>query len=102
MNVCNSREAIREALEDVEQGADIVMVKPALAFLDIVKEVSKSVTVPTAAYNVSGEYSLIKLGGEQGLVDPESLMIESLNSIKRAGADLIVSYFAREFAESAN
>ncbi len=100
MNVCNSKEAIREVVEDIEQGADIVIVKPALAFLDIVSSVSQAVSVPTAAYNVSGEYSLIKLGGSSGLVDSQALMVESLSSMKRAGADIIISYFAKEYAQT--
>ena len=96
MNYANRREAINEALQDVEQGADIVMVKPAMAYLDIIREVKNSVTVPVSAYHVSGEYAMIKAAAKMGWIDENKAIIESLTSIKRAGADLIATYFAKE------
>jgi len=98
MDYRNRREALREVKLDIQQGADIVMVKPALAYLDIIREVKNSVSVPVAAYNVSGEYAMIKFAGKSGALDPEKAMIEVLTSIKRSGADLIFTYFAEEFA----
>lgn len=98
MDPPNRREAIREVLLDVEQGADMVMVKPALAYLDILREVSDTVDVPIACYNVSGEYSMIKAAAAAGLVDGEKIMMETLVAMKRAGADLIITYFAEEAA----
>ncbi|MBX3257320.1 MAG: porphobilinogen synthase [Chitinophagaceae bacterium] len=96
MNYANRREAINEVLQDVEQGADIVMVKPAMAYLDIIREVKNSVTVPVSAYHVSGEYAMIKAAAKMGWLDEQKAIIESLTSIKRAGADLIATYFARD------
>ena len=98
MNPANLNEAIREVELDIQEGADIVMVKPALAFLDVIKTVKERFSMPTAAYNVSGEYAMIKLAAEKGLVDGERLMVETLTSIKRAGADIIITYFAEEAA----
>ncbi len=98
MDPPNVREAIREVALDVEEGADIVMVKPALAYLDVIKEVRETFDLPVAAYNVSGEYSLIKAAGKLGWVDEKRVMMETLLAIKRAGADLIITYFAKEVA----
>ncbi len=99
MDPPNSREAMKEIALDIEEGADIVMVKPALAYLDIIAEARDSFDVPIAAYNVSGEYSMVKMAGEQKLADPKRLTLEILTSIKRAGADIIISYHAPEAAE---
>lgn len=98
MDYANRREAIRETLMDVEEGADIVMVKPAMAYLDIIREVKDSVTVPVSAYHVSGEYAMIKAAAEKGWIDENKAILESLTSIKRAGADLIATYFAKDAA----
>jgi len=94
MNYANRLEAINETLQDVEQGADIVMVKPAMAYLDIIREIKNNVTVPVSAYHVSGEYAIIKAAAERGWLDENKAILESLTSIKRAGADLIATYFA--------
>ena len=96
MDFANRREAIKEALTDVEEGADIVMVKPALAYLDIIREVKDAVTVPVSAYQVSGEYAMIKASAKAGWLTEEKAIIETLTSIKRSGADLIATYFARD------
>jgi porphobilinogen synthase len=98
MDPANRREAIREAVLDVREGADIVMVKPALAYLDIIAAVRAKVSVPVAAYQVSGEYAMIKAAAEKGWIDGARAMEESLTAIKRAGADMILSYFALEMA----
>jgi porphobilinogen synthase len=89
-----AREAVGEAIADIEQGADLVMVKPAMAYLDIVSAVKRKVNVPVVAYQVSGEYSMLEAAARQGWLDRESAVIESLVAIKRAGADLIISYFS--------
>jgi len=102
MDPANRREALKEVALDIEEGADIVMVKPALAYLDIISDVRHSFDVPVAAYNVSGEYSLVKAAGKLGWIDEERAMMEILTSIKRAGADLILTYFAKEAARSLN
>ena len=96
MNYANRLEAIKETLMDVEEGADIVMVKPAMAYLDIIREVKNNVHVPVSAYHVSGEYAMIKAAAKMGWLDEEKAVLESLTSIKRAGADLIATYFARD------
>jgi len=96
MNYANRIEAINETLQDVEQGADIVMVKPAMAYLDIIREVKNAVTIPVSAYHVSGEYAMIKAAAARGWVDENKAVIESLTAIKRAGADLIATYFAKD------
>ena len=96
MDPANSREARREARLDVDQGADIVMVKPALPYLDVISSVYDAVDVPVAAYQVSGEYAMVKAADQQGWVDGEAVALEMLTGIKRAGADLIVSYFTPE------
>ncbi len=97
----NSRESLREVIEDVEQGADMVMVKPALAYLDVIARVRDIVDVPVAAYHVSGEYAMIAAAAERGWIDHDAVALEHLLSIKRAGADVILTYLARWFAESA-
>lgn len=98
MSYANRIEAINETLQDIEQGADIVMVKPAMAYLDIIREVKNAVTVPVSAYHVSGEYAMIKAAAKMGWLDEQKAILESLTSIKRAGADLIATYFAKEAA----
>lgn len=98
MDPANSDEAIREALLDIEEGADIVMVKPALPYLDIIRRVKDRTGYPVAAYNVSGEFSMLKAAGEKGWLDEKRAMMESLLSIKRAGADIIITYFAKDGA----
>ena len=95
MDFSNRLEAIKETLMDVEEGADIVMVKPAMTYLDIIREVKNAVNVPVSAYHVSGEYAMIKAAAEKGWVDENKAIIESLTAIKRAGADLIATYFAK-------
>jgi len=98
MDPANAREAIREGLLDVEEGADMVMVKPALPYLDVICRVRREVNVPVAAYHVSGEYAMIEAAARNGWIDRNRVMLESLTSIRRAGADLIVTYFAKEAA----
>jgi porphobilinogen synthase len=102
MDYANSREAIKETLMDVEEGADIVMVKPALSYLDIINEVKKATSIPVAAYQVSGEYAMIKAAAEKGWVDEQKAMLETITSIKRAGADLIASYFTKDILQLLN
>nr|WP_321464670.1 porphobilinogen synthase [uncultured Desulfobulbus sp.] len=99
MDPANSREALREATLDVEEGADILMVKPALAYLDIISRLHDEFDLPVAAYQVSGEYAMIKAAAEKGWIDGEKVMAESLISIRRAGADMILTYFAKEMAK---
>jgi porphobilinogen synthase len=99
MDPANSREALREAALDIEEGADILMVKPALSYLDIIFQLRSTYKLPLAAYQVSGEYTMIKLAAREGVVDGDKLMVEVLTSIKRAGADMIITYFAKEMAE---
>ncbi len=96
MNPANRIEALKEAVMDIEEGADIIMVKPALAYLDIIREVKNVVRVPVSAYNVSGEYSMIKAASKMGWLDENNAIIETLTAIKRSGADLIATYFAKE------
>lgn len=98
MDPSNANEALREVELDLEEGADIVMVKPALAYLDVIHRVKSTFDVPLAAYNVSGEYAMIKAAGQRGWIDEKRLVIESLTAIKRAGADMILTYFARDVA----
>lgn len=98
MDGANSREALREASLDITEGADIIMVKPALAYLDIIRRLRDSSHLPVAAYNVSGEYAMIKAAAKQGWIDEKSLILETLISMKRAGADLILTYFAADVA----
>ena len=98
MDPPNSREAIREVALDIEEGADIVMVKPALSYLDIIHQVKQTFNLPVAAYNVSGEFSMVKAGAKLGWIDGDRVMMEILTSIKRAGADMILTYHAKEAA----
>jgi porphobilinogen synthase len=99
MDPANSREALREATLDVDEGADILIVKPAVAYLDIVARLRDEFDLPIAAYHVSGEYAMIKAAAEKGWIDGEKVMAETLLSIKRAGADIIITYFAKEMAK---
>ena len=96
MDYANRTEALKETLMDIEEGADIVMVKPAMAYLDIIREIKNVVDVPVSAYHVSGEYAMIKAAAKMGWLNEEKAILESLTSIKRAGADLIATYFAKE------
>ena len=98
----NGREAISEVLADIAEGADMVMVKPAMAYLDVIAEVRAEVDVPVAAYHVSGEYSMLKAAAERGWIDGPAVALEHLTAIKRAGADIILTYLAREMAETLN
>ena len=95
MDSGNTREALKEAKLDIAEGADIIMVKPAIAYLDIVMKIRELTDVPVACYNVSGEYSMLKAAAEKGWLDHDSIMIEMLLSMKRAGADIIISYHAK-------
>jgi porphobilinogen synthase len=99
MDPANIREAIREVAADVEEGADIVMVKPALAYLDVISEVRREFDVPVACYNVSGEYAMLKAAAEKGWIDHDRVMLETLLSMRRAGADMILTYHAKEAAK---
>jgi porphobilinogen synthase len=96
----NAREAIAEVMADLDEGADMVMVKPALAYLDVLTRVRDAVDVPVAAYHVSGEYAMVKAAAANGWIDGDAVMLEHVTAIKRAGADVILTYFARELAES--
>jgi porphobilinogen synthase len=100
MDPANALEAIREVTMDIEEGADIIMVKPALAYLDIIYRVREEIDLPVAAYNVSGEFSMIKAAEKMGWIEGTRVMMETLTAIKRAGADLILTYFALEAAEA--
>ena len=100
MDPGNTNEALREVELDLEEGSDIIMIKPALAYLDVIYRVKTTFQVPLAAYNVSGEYAMIKAAGKMGWIDEESIVFESLTAIKRAGADLILTYFARDIARN--
>ncbi|KAG4069269.1 hypothetical protein HA402_012122 [Bradysia odoriphaga] len=102
MDYANSREAIKETLMDIEEGADIVMVKPAMAYLDIMRIIKDRVTVPVSAYHVSGEYAMIKAAAQKGWLDENKAILESMTSIKRAGADLIATYFAKDAVKLLN
>jgi porphobilinogen synthase len=99
MDPANSNEALREVQADIDEGADIVMVKPAMPYLDIIRRVKDTFQMPTAAYNVSGEYSMVKAAGKLGWIDEQRVMMEMLTGIKRAGADLILTYFAKDAAK---
>jgi porphobilinogen synthase len=102
MDYANRREAIKEALMDIEEGADIVMVKPGLPYLDIIREVKNAVDVPVSAYNISGEYAMIKAAAKMGWINEEKAILETLTAFKRAGADLIATYFAKDAAKLLN
>jgi porphobilinogen synthase len=96
MDYANRLEAVKETVMDVQEGADIVMVKPALSYLDIIREVKNAVNVPVSAYNISGEYAMIKAAAQKGWINEEKAILEVLTSIKRAGADMIATYFAKD------
>ncbi len=102
MDPANRREALKEVALDIEEGADIVMVKPAMTYLDVISDIKENFDLPVAAYNVSGEYSVIKAAAKLGWIDEERAMMEVLTSIKRAGADIILTYFAKEAAKVLN
>ena len=99
MDPANAIEAVREVQLDVEEGADIIMIKPALAYLDIIRTIRDTIDLPVAAYNVSGEFSMIKAAGHLGWIDEKKIVLETITSIKRAGADLILTYFAKDLAK---
>jgi porphobilinogen synthase len=99
MDPANRREALRECALDVEEGADMIMVKPALTYLDVIADVRASFDVPVAAYNVSGEYGLVRAAALRGWLDEKRAVIETTTAIRRAGADVIVTYWARELAQ---
>jgi porphobilinogen synthase len=98
MDPANAEEAVREALLDVEEGADVVMVKPALPYLDVIRRVKEATRVPVAAYNVSGEYAMVKAAGAAGYVDERAVVLETLTAIRRAGADIVITYHAKDVA----
>jgi porphobilinogen synthase len=98
MDPANAQEAIRETRLDVEEGADIVMVKPALPYLDVMRAVKEQTGMPVAAYNVSGEYAMVKAGASAGYLDERAAVLEMLTCIRRAGADIVVSYYAKDAA----
>ncbi len=98
MDPANAREALREVAQDIEEGADLVMVKPAVAYLDVIRQVKDTFGYPTAAYHVSGEYAMLKAAARNGWIDETRAMMETLTSIRRAGADIIITYYAREAA----
>jgi porphobilinogen synthase len=99
MDFHNKKEAIKEVLLDVEEGADIIIIKPALAYLDIVSEVSKQINVPIATYSVSGEYAMVKAGAKLGYIDENQIICEMATSAYRAGSDIYITYFAKELAK---
>jgi len=99
MNPANRREAILESLEDEKEGADILMVKPALAYMDIIRDIANASKLPLAVYNVSGEYSMLKMAARAGVIDYDRVMMETLLGFKRAGADIIITYHAKEVAK---
>ena len=98
MDPANAREAVREAELDASEGADILMVKPALAYLDVIRRVKERTRLPVAAYNVSGEYAMIKAAAAQGLIDERAAVLEALTGIRRAGADIVITYHAKDVA----
>ena len=100
MDPANAREALREVEEDLAEGADIIIVKPAVAYLDIIRQVKDTFGYPTAAYHVSGEYAMLKAAARNGWIDEERAMLETLTSIRRAGADIIITYYARDAARA--
>ncbi|WP_342597420.1 porphobilinogen synthase [Cyanobacterium aponinum UTEX 3222] len=99
MDYANGKEAIKEVALDIKEGADMVMIKPALAYLDIIRRVRDYTNLPVVAYNVSGEYSMIKAASQRGWIDEDKVVLETLTSMKRAGADLILTYFAKQVAQ---
>ena len=102
MDPANVREAMKETELDIAEGADIIMVKPALAYLDVVRQVRDSIDHPVATYNVSGEYSMVKAAAQQGWIDEKRIVLETLTSMKRAGADIIITYHAMDAARWLN
>jgi porphobilinogen synthase len=100
MDPANVAEALREVAQDIEEGADIVMVKPAVTYLDVIAQVKEAFQYPTAAYHVSGEYAMLKAAARNGWIDEERAMLETLTAIRRAGADIILTYYAREAARA--
>ena len=98
MDPANADEAVREALLDVEEGADVVMVKPALPYLDVIRRVKDATKLPVAAYNVSGEYAMIKAAAASGHLDERAAVLEALTGIRRAGADIVITYHAKDVA----
>ena len=98
MDPANSREALKEVALDIDEGADIVMVKPALSYLDVIRQAKDATDVPVAAFNVSGEYSMVKAAAQNGWIDEQKVVMEILTSIKRAGADIILTYHAKDAA----
>ena len=98
MDPANADEAVREALLDIEEGADVVMVKPAIPYLDVIRRVKDATRVPVAAYNVSGEYAMLKAAAAAGYLDEETTVIEALTAIRRAGADVVITYHAKDVA----
>jgi porphobilinogen synthase len=98
MDPGNSQEAVREALLDVEEGADVVMVKPALPYLDVIRRVKEATSIPVAAYNVSGEYAMVKAAAAAGHVDEKGVVLETITAIRRAGADIVITYHAKDVA----
>jgi porphobilinogen synthase len=98
MDPANGDEAVREALLDVQEGADVVMVKPALPYLDVIRRVKEETRLPVAAYNVSGEYAMIKAASAAGMLDERAAVLEALTSIRRAGADIVITYHAKDAA----
>jgi porphobilinogen synthase len=98
MDPANAEEAVREALLDVSEGADVVMVKPALPYLDVVRRVKEATRVPVAAYNVSGEYAMVKAAAAAGHLDERAVVLEALTAIRRAGADIVITYHAKDVA----
>jgi porphobilinogen synthase len=99
MDPANGDEALREALLDVQEGADVLIVKPALPYLDVVKAIKEATKLPVAAYNVSGEYAMVKAAAKAGYLDERATVLETLTSIRRAGADIIVTYHAKDAAQ---
>ena len=99
MDYHNSREAIKEAALDVQEGADMLMVKPALSYLDVIRDLKQNFALPVAAYSVSGEYAMIKAAAQAGLVDEQAIVAETAVSIYRAGADILITYYALEIAK---
>ncbi|MGH7621047.1 MAG: porphobilinogen synthase, partial [Gemmatimonadaceae bacterium] len=100
MDPRNAREALREIADDIDEGADIVMVKPALSYLDVLSQARREFDLPLAAYNVSGEYAMVRAAGAAGWIDEQRVALEILTSIKRAGADIIITYHAKEAARA--
>src|SRR4051812_307911 len=98
MDPANAREALREVALDAQEGADVVMVKPALPYLDVIRRVKEATNLPVAAYNVSGEYAMVKSAAEAGRIDERPAVLEALTSIRRAGADIVITYHAKDAA----